>query len=331
MILDVECHINPKTGLSRYHPEGVGIPPEMEATHFTHILEPYAVKHGLSINKFSKTLWAQIGWVLARSCCAWVWPQYDLLPGEALCQSWHHWSIITLGQLQGRHCNSNPVMSLNSRRTSTLHHSLQASRHMRTRIVHAHVIPRWRGWLVQSSTRRWSTSIAGMSAGASTLIMILCKRSRACTRALLHPGHCGLGAQVRSKGGSLCEPSLTLLTSMVTNWSCFRLELLKKFEVLGSLVSRMEESWGKISLGRLTNSRGYVTDDRNRTCTHSAKAKPEGWDEVRNCRCRSRVSTTWRLVTRKINDNADMSPAGLLLLVSREGSRKEVDCDPRMD
>jgi alpha,alpha-trehalase len=56
MILDVECHINPKTGLSRYHPEGVGIPPEMEATHFTHILEPYAAKHGLSINKFSKTL-----------------------------------------------------------------------------------------------------------------------------------------------------------------------------------------------------------------------------------------------------------------------------------
>ena len=31
-----------------------------------------------------------------------------------------------------------------------------------------------------------------------------------------------------------------------------------------------------------------VTDDRNRTCTHSAKAKPEGSDEVRNCHCRSR-------------------------------------------
>ena len=42
------------------------------------------------------------------------------------------------------------------------------------------------------------------------------------------------------------------------------------------------------------------------------------------------VSTTRRLVTRKINDDADMSPAGLLLLVSRDGSRKEVDCDPRM-
>ena len=31
-----------------------------------------------------------------------------------------------------------------------------------------------------------------------------------------------------------------------------------------------------------------VTDDCNRVCTHSAKAKPEGSDEVRNCRCRSR-------------------------------------------
>ena len=31
-----------------------------------------------------------------------------------------------------------------------------------------------------------------------------------------------------------------------------------------------------------------VTDDRNRTCTHSAKAKPEGSDKVRNCHCRSR-------------------------------------------
>ena len=31
-----------------------------------------------------------------------------------------------------------------------------------------------------------------------------------------------------------------------------------------------------------------VTDDRNRACTHGAKAKPEGSDEVRNCRCRSR-------------------------------------------
>ena len=30
-----------------------------------------------------------------------------------------------------------------------------------------------------------------------------------------------------------------------------------------------------------------VMDDRNRACTHSAKAKPERSDEVRNCCCRS--------------------------------------------
>ncbi|KAF8492628.1 alpha,alpha-trehalase-neutral trehalase [Russula emetica] len=49
-----EPRMDPKTGLSRYRPEGVGIPPETEATHFTHILEPYAAKHGLSINEFSE-------------------------------------------------------------------------------------------------------------------------------------------------------------------------------------------------------------------------------------------------------------------------------------
>ncbi|KAF7312597.1 Trehalase [Mycena indigotica] len=46
--------IDPKTGLSRYRPDGLGIPPETEATHFTHILEPYAAKHGLSVLEFSE-------------------------------------------------------------------------------------------------------------------------------------------------------------------------------------------------------------------------------------------------------------------------------------
>ena len=41
----------------------------------------------------------------------------------------------------------------------------------------------------------------------------------------------------------------------------------------------------------------------------------------------SHVCTMWRLVTRKVYDDADMLPAGLLLLASRYGSRKEVDCD----
>ncbi|KAL9934590.1 hypothetical protein V8E36_006365 [Tilletia maclaganii] len=42
-----------KTGLSRYRPEGIGVPPETEASHFTHVLRPYAEKHGLSVNEFT--------------------------------------------------------------------------------------------------------------------------------------------------------------------------------------------------------------------------------------------------------------------------------------
>lgn len=49
-----EPRMDPKTGLSRFRPEGLGIPPETEATHFTHVLEPYATKHGLSVLEFSE-------------------------------------------------------------------------------------------------------------------------------------------------------------------------------------------------------------------------------------------------------------------------------------
>ncbi|THH03615.1 hypothetical protein EW145_g6142 [Phellinidium pouzarii] len=49
-----EPRLDPKTGLSRYRPDGLGIPPETEATHFTHILEPYATKHGISVLEFSE-------------------------------------------------------------------------------------------------------------------------------------------------------------------------------------------------------------------------------------------------------------------------------------
>ncbi|PWN25540.1 putative neutral trehalase [Jaminaea rosea] len=45
---------DPKTGLSRYRPEGRGVPPETEASHFTHVLRPYAEKHGLSVNEFTR-------------------------------------------------------------------------------------------------------------------------------------------------------------------------------------------------------------------------------------------------------------------------------------
>ena len=45
---------DPKTGLTRFRPEGLGVPPETEATHFTHILRPFAEKHGISINEFTR-------------------------------------------------------------------------------------------------------------------------------------------------------------------------------------------------------------------------------------------------------------------------------------
>ena len=45
---------DPGTGLSRYRPEGVGVPPETEASHFVHVLEPYAKKHGLTFEQFVK-------------------------------------------------------------------------------------------------------------------------------------------------------------------------------------------------------------------------------------------------------------------------------------
>ena len=44
--------LDPITGLSRYRPEGVGVPPETESSHFTHILHPYAEKHNMSFNDF---------------------------------------------------------------------------------------------------------------------------------------------------------------------------------------------------------------------------------------------------------------------------------------
>ncbi|RFU36178.1 hypothetical protein B7463_g177, partial [Scytalidium lignicola] len=47
-----EPRLDPVTGLSRYRPQGLGVPPETEATHFTHILEPYAKKHGMTFAEF---------------------------------------------------------------------------------------------------------------------------------------------------------------------------------------------------------------------------------------------------------------------------------------
>jgi alpha,alpha-trehalase len=44
--------LDPVTGLSRYRPDGLGVPPETEASHFTHILEPYAKKLGISFTEY---------------------------------------------------------------------------------------------------------------------------------------------------------------------------------------------------------------------------------------------------------------------------------------
>jgi alpha,alpha-trehalase len=45
---------DPSTGLSRYRPQGLGVPPETEASHFVHILTPYAKKHGVTFEQFVK-------------------------------------------------------------------------------------------------------------------------------------------------------------------------------------------------------------------------------------------------------------------------------------
>lgn len=47
-----EPRFDKTTGLSRYHPEGRGVPPETEPSHFTHILMPYAQKHGMKFEEF---------------------------------------------------------------------------------------------------------------------------------------------------------------------------------------------------------------------------------------------------------------------------------------
>jgi len=41
--------LDPKTGLSCFHPTGIGMPPETEASHFDHIVEPYANALGVDI------------------------------------------------------------------------------------------------------------------------------------------------------------------------------------------------------------------------------------------------------------------------------------------
>ncbi|KAI5477104.1 alpha,alpha-trehalase, glycoside hydrolase family 37 protein [Pseudohyphozyma bogoriensis] len=46
--------LHEETGLSRFRPDGIGIPPETEASHFTHVIQPFADKHGISVNEFNE-------------------------------------------------------------------------------------------------------------------------------------------------------------------------------------------------------------------------------------------------------------------------------------
>lgn len=48
----VEPALDVRSGLSRFRPKGLGIPPETEASHFTHVLQPFAAKLGISVNEF---------------------------------------------------------------------------------------------------------------------------------------------------------------------------------------------------------------------------------------------------------------------------------------
>lgn len=49
-----EPRYDTNTGLSRYHPEGQGVPPETEPSHFTALLHPYAEKYRCSVNEFTR-------------------------------------------------------------------------------------------------------------------------------------------------------------------------------------------------------------------------------------------------------------------------------------
>lgn len=51
-IWTAEPRYDPITGLSRYRPEGMGVPPETEPSHFIHILTPYAEKYGMTFKQF---------------------------------------------------------------------------------------------------------------------------------------------------------------------------------------------------------------------------------------------------------------------------------------
>ncbi|KAJ3120572.1 alpha,alpha-trehalase nth1 [Nowakowskiella sp. JEL0407] len=44
--------LDEETGLVKFRPEGIGMPPETESTHFNHVVEPYAKKLGVDVETF---------------------------------------------------------------------------------------------------------------------------------------------------------------------------------------------------------------------------------------------------------------------------------------
>ncbi|KAJ2785653.1 alpha,alpha-trehalase nth1 [Coemansia interrupta] len=49
-----EPRLDKKTGLSCYHPTGIGMPPETESTHFDHTVKPYADRLGVSVEEYKQ-------------------------------------------------------------------------------------------------------------------------------------------------------------------------------------------------------------------------------------------------------------------------------------
>ncbi|KAG0170044.1 alpha,alpha-trehalase nth1 [Apophysomyces sp. BC1034] len=49
-----EPRLDVKTGLSRFRPEGLGIPPETEASHFDHVITPYALAAQCSVEEYMR-------------------------------------------------------------------------------------------------------------------------------------------------------------------------------------------------------------------------------------------------------------------------------------
>ncbi|KAF2139278.1 glycoside hydrolase family 37 protein [Aplosporella prunicola CBS 121167] len=49
-----EPRYDKESGLSKYRPGGIGVPPETEASHFVHVLEPYCKKNNMGFAEFVK-------------------------------------------------------------------------------------------------------------------------------------------------------------------------------------------------------------------------------------------------------------------------------------